>query len=290
MIRRILVPLDPSPYTAAATAYAGSIAKALDAEVTGLAVLDLPALEEPVAPVPLTTPYAPGEFYYLGGIYYAEQLEEGKLEGARERVDALLDRFREHCEANGLACRLAEEQGTPSERIIQSAMYYDLVVMGLRTYYHFETSDKPGDSLDKVLGHSITPVIAVTASFVPKDRLSAVIAYDGSLPAARAMQHFAQLARTCDFDLTVLMAYDDEEVAAYHLDRAVEYLEAHGFRDVKKAWTGHPITRAIDEEYLGRVDVVIVGPHSKRGLFHFRVGSLTKHLIEAERAVVFIGP
>ncbi len=66
MIRRILIPLDPSPYSESALQLACIIAKEYDAEVTGLVILDIPGIEDSIGPVP------------IGGIHLAEKLEKEK--------------------------------------------------------------------------------------------------------------------------------------------------------------------------------------------------------------------
>ena len=90
MLRRILIPLDPSPYAAAAVEYGCFLAKRHDAEVTGLVVLDIPGIEKSVGPVP------------IDGLQYAERLEEAKAKEAHERIQALLERFKEKCQKEGV--------------------------------------------------------------------------------------------------------------------------------------------------------------------------------------------
>ena len=45
----------------------------------------------------------------------------------------------------------AAEVAEPAEEIINYAMLYDLVVMGLKTFFHFGTSEEPGETIDKLL-------------------------------------------------------------------------------------------------------------------------------------------
>jgi len=53
MIKRILLPLDASPFTAAATEAACLLAKNQDAQITGLVVIDIPGIKKSIGPVPL---------------------------------------------------------------------------------------------------------------------------------------------------------------------------------------------------------------------------------------------
>ncbi len=278
MIRRILVPLDPSAYAASAMEHACAIAKAHEAQVSGLAVLDTPGIEHSVGAVP------------VGGLHYARELEGAREEEAHERIQTLLGAFTEKCEKEGVAHTVAERQGSPSDRIIHDAIFYDLVVIGMRTYFHFETSDAPGDSLETILDHSVTPILAVPDHFDGKSERKVLIAFDGSPPAARALHRFAQLAGTSTLgEVTLLTSGEDAETANNYLDQAEAYLNAHGINDIRKVWTPEEIIRAVREDYLDQADTVVVGAHSKRGLLDFMVGSLTKYLIEAAKKPVLVG-
>ena len=46
VIKRILIPLDPSPYSKSALNLACIIAKVYNDELTGLVILDIPGIEE----------------------------------------------------------------------------------------------------------------------------------------------------------------------------------------------------------------------------------------------------
>ncbi len=279
MLRRILIPLDPSPYAAAAVEYGCFLAKRHNAEVTGLVVLDIPGIEKSVGPVP------------MGGLQYAERLEEAKEKEAHERIQALLERFKEKCQKEGVIHREAERQGSPGEHILHDSIFYDLVIIGLRTYFHFETEDKPGDSMERILDHSITPILAVTDQFQPKEKTNVLIAFNGSLPSVRALQHFANLvdATAVETDITLLMSDTDLNVANYYLDGAEAYLKAHSFHNIKKEWTPQSIIQAMEEKYLDWSDLVVAGVHSKKGLLDFMVGSLSKYLIKEAKEPVFLG-
>jgi nucleotide-binding universal stress UspA family protein len=281
MIRRILIPLDPSPYTDSAVELGCAIAAMNGAELTGLVILDIPGIEEEIGPVP------------LGGLHYAEKLEKARQTEAKERIHLLLEKFRAACGAKGIPNRESERQGSPSERIIQESFYYDLLIMGLRTFFHFETEEKPGDSLLKVLDHTVTAVCAVPKEVrlpdLAREKMRVLLAFDGSLPAARALQQFADLGTPETMRVTLLMSHDDEHTAAHLLYQAEAYLRSHGYRDVTTKTTDENIIQAVDEEYARLADLIVVGAHSKKGLFDFVTGSLTRHLIEEERLPVIIG-
>jgi nucleotide-binding universal stress UspA family protein len=281
MIKRILIPLDPSPFTESALKIGTTMAKMNQAELTGLVVLDIPGIEKSIGPVP------------LGGLHYAEKIEKAKLKEAEERIQQLQEKFKNICEKEGVSYRLAEQQGSPSERIIQESIFYDAILIGMRTFFHFETQDSPGDSLEKILDETITPVYAVPEKLdlpnVPLEKIRVLIAFDGSLPSARALQRFAQLAPVDIFEVQLLISEEDEEKAKYYLNEAEAYLKLHNVNDIEKEWIKGNIKDAIDQKYLDWAHVIVVGAHSKSGLFKFMVGSLTQHLIKMAKKPILIG-
>lgn len=281
MVKSILVPLDPSPYTEVATKMAIRIAKFNDAHITGMVIIDIPGIEKAIGPVP------------PGGIYYAEHLEEKKKADAEKRVDELLDKFRKACDAAGVAHSEAKNQGSPSDSILKEAIYYDLVLMGLRTHFNFETESTEGDSLNNVLEESITPIYAVPAempvSLDKKQHVKVCIPFDGSLPAARALQRFAQLIRHDIPEVKLLMSHDDGDYANQILENAKTYLRYHGIENVQTDWTVEHIIEKVKAEYMDWADAFVVGAHSRKGFLDFMVGSLTKELIAWNKKPVLIG-
>jgi len=172
-------------------------------------------------------------------------------------------------------------------------MFYDMVITGLRTHFHFETKDKPGRSLHELLAESITPIYGVPKDLTIPDpiekKIKVLIPFNGSLPAARALQRFAQFMIPEMTQPRLLISHEDESVASSMLKHAKDYLELHGFKDIITDWTTDSIIDSCKESMLDWADVVVVGAHSKRGLFDFMVGSLTEHLIKWDKKPVLIG-
>jgi nucleotide-binding universal stress UspA family protein len=281
MIKSILIPLDPSPYTDNAIKIGSAVAKMYDAHLTGLVVLDIEGIEKQIGPVP------------LGASYYAEHLEEKHKKHAQERIDKLVDNFEKKCKEAGVNYSVARNQGSPSERILHESIYYDMVITGLRTYYNFETSDKPGDSLDKILSESITPVYGVPEVLqlpdTNKEKIKVLIPFNASPASARAMQRMCQLMAPDMAEPRLLMSHDDEEIARASLENAKRYIELHGFENVVTYYTDQNIIDACKIDHLDWADVVVVGAHSKHGIFDFMVGSLTNYLIKLNKKPVLIG-
>ena len=281
MIKRILVPLDTSSYTLCSLDFACKIAKVHDAEVTGLVVLDIPEIRNFVDPFP------------LGLSLYSQQLEVARSTKFYEHIDYLLDIFKHKCTQENVRHQAGKRQGSPSEAILQESLFYDVMIMGMRTFFEYSPSGKPGKSLEKILNHSVTPIFAVPESYDMLEKgnkkFSALVAIDGSLPSVRAMKRFANLGEEIFTDVTILTAVESKDYADYLLNETEEYLKNYKFDEIKKSAITKNITDHIKTNFIGSVDLIVMGAHSKKGLFDFSVGSLTKFLLKESKTPVFIG-
>jgi nucleotide-binding universal stress UspA family protein len=226
-------------------------------------------------------------------LHYAERLKQVKAKAAQERVEQLLAKFRAKCQNDKVRYREAEHQGSPSERIISESNYYDAVVMGMRTHFRFEDESPDGETLEDLLDESVTPVYAVPAEYsftkAPGESFKVLIAYDNSLPAARALQRFAQFVIPEVQEVLLLAADRDKVAAEFYLTQAAAYLQAHSITRVTKEYASGTIIEVVESKYLDWADMVVMGAHSKRGLFDFKLGSLTKFLIERAQKPLLIG-
>jgi nucleotide-binding universal stress UspA family protein len=243
--------------------------------------LDIPGIEESIGPIP------------MGGLYYAEKIELAMKVEASQRIEQLLEKFRRQCEDKGIAYREAHLQGCPSKQILKESIFYDIVFIGLRTYFHFETSQKPGDSLWTIVKESITPILGIPKMFAfsndPANKTKVLIAFDGSPLSARALQRFVQIIKPETAKITLLNSSDNKKIGEHLLNQAEIYLNAHGIKEIIKEWTDEDIIQVVEENYYNRADMFVVGAHAHEGLFDFMVGSLTKHLVERAEKPVLIG-
>ncbi len=279
MIKRILIPLDKTAYTDTAIEYGCYFAKKLDAELTGIAVLDIPGIEKSVGPVP------------AGASYSAWKLRQAKKQEETDLIKELLKNFKKKCKSEGVRHRESKDQGYPSEIIIQKAMFFDFMIVGIKTSYEYSTTSKPGPSFEKIIESSVTPILAVPDRYKPLDNCNPILAFNGSLPAARAMHRFTSLfaGNYAKMKLTVFSSEEDSEKANFHLDHAERYLKTHGFKDMKKVWSQKDKIDEFEEKYYLESDLFILGMHSKRIIADFFIGSLGKYILGKGAKPVLLG-
>ena len=275
MIKRILVPLDSSKYTKNAIKYAIMVAKKHNASLTGMTILDVAAIEESVGSVP------------VGGIYWAEKLEKAKTAEVSSRLNLVEEKFTKLCADNKVSYDLEESKGVPSDWILKKAKFYDLVVMGMRTYFELENPDKSGDTIKKVLNHSVIPILVVPENYV--DIQNVLIAYDGSMQATRALHGFVRLARVLSFNVKLVNSTSDEEYAEFLRTNLKEFFKAYGINNVEFIHTEENIIDIMDSEFYRKNDLFVIGAHSKNAVKEFFIGSLTNYLINKNNKPIFLG-
>jgi len=274
-LKRILVPLDHSPYAAAATAAACFLAKRHEASLAGVTVLDSPEIRSSI--IPAVGPYYP---LMLDAV-------QAKLQHAETVLEETLARFSKACEEAGVPHHESEYEGIPAQKLLESSIFHDLVVVGLKTSFHFETRDRDGDTLDKLLSRTSTPVLAVPEQGL--DRLDrVVVAFDGSPGASRALRDLMLVAAPFDPEILVATAELPDEKSAFLLGQARLLLEAHGFDKVETLGSEADVEEVFDDELLSTADLVVAGIHSRSLLKDIFVGSFATSLIRDAKRALFL--
>ena len=250
MLRTILIGLDASPYSSAAVELGIRWARRFDALLVGLGIIDEPTIL--------------GHDSALFGKAYVKYVDEPVLADARRHVDQILERFTTRCAGADVTCEVLEDVGQPSEQILQEAQCYDLILLGQRTYFHFETQDRADETLGRVVKNSPRPVVVVPETLSESDAI--VVAYDGSLQAARTLYAFQATGLGAVREVHVLSVGADRLEATRRADRAVQYLRHHEITA-----TSHPLdsTTSPAELILEQVrqwdaGLVVAGPPASR--------------------------
>lgn len=213
MLRSILVALDGSPWSEAATTLALEWAARFDAHLVGLGVLDEPSIDRR-EPVP------------MGAYAYKRHRDETQLADAHRRLLGYLEAFDTRSAAAGCPATVLEDIGDPAERILREAQRCDVVILGRETHFHFETQDRPDATLAQVIRTSPRPVVVVPRTLT--DGGGVVIAYGGGREAARTLQVFESLGLAAGQDVAVVTIHRDGAEAAALAALAGDFLTAHG--------------------------------------------------------------
>ncbi len=275
MLRSVLIGVDGSEFTNSALELGIRSALRSHAVLMGLGIVDVPAICRP-------------EMVPLGADYYKEKSEEHRLSSARRRVQSFLERFTQRCGEAGVACKGLQAEGDPAEQILAEAQRCDVVLLGRETHFRFATQESADDTLKQVLRNSPRPVVVAPERL--RNGESIVVAYDGSVQAARALQAFQSSGLAAERDVHVIAVGSDPVETAHQADRAVEFLRSHAV-----ATTLHVIASrgAIAEALLAQAEILkaelmVMGCYGQSTMREFFLGSVTRTALKESSAPLFL--
>ncbi len=278
MSRRIVVGLDGTEYCKSAIRVACLAAEAFDGVLVGVAVVDEPGID------------ASARGAGVGSYHYAKSTRELRMTNAEQSTRKWLEDFEETCKTANVRCELAHHHGVPFQAIVDESRYADLIVIGVRTNFHPETSDEHGDTLRRLMQSGVCPVLAVPKETDLPKRV--VIAYDGSVYSARAMRAYVQLGSIRpDHDSLILLHVGEPSKSEDHVQlvRAHKYIAGYGFEVELVRRDGHPneVIEQVAEEYAP--SMVVIGAYGRKGIIqNLFFGSTADRLIKNERAPLFV--
>jgi nucleotide-binding universal stress UspA family protein len=275
MLRTILIGLDGSPGSLVATDLAIRWARRYDAMLVGLGVIDEPGIRQPLA--------VPAE----SGVY-KQSTDENRVSETRHHVEQFLGQFSLRCAQAGVASKVLEKSGLPSDALMSEAQRFDLIVVPRDANFHFATQGRDDDTITAVLRGAGRPVVIVPPE-LPANH-SVVVAYDGSPQAARTLQVFQTLALNGVEPVHVVTVGETRLPAAKCADRAVEFLRSHEVQSEPHiVISGDPPGKAILAEAarLG-AGLVVMGACGQPRLREFFFGSATKHTLANSTIPLFL--
>jgi nucleotide-binding universal stress UspA family protein len=275
MLRSVLIGLDGSAHSRAAIELALRWARRQSMLLAGIGIIDEPAIRS-------------GEAVPLGGTAYKKLTEASRLEAARQRVKELLDGFSEQCARADVSFRAIEDVGRPHEQIILEAERYDLVMLGQRTYFHFETREGAGDTLQRVLKCTPRPVVTVPEKL--RDGSTVVVAYDGSVQAARTLQAFQAMELCANEEVHVVSVHAEPLEASRCANRAVEFLGLHDVTaHTVPVVSSKPAADAILEQ-ANRLNasLLVMGAFGQPSIREALLGSVTRSILKDSIVPLFL--
>jgi nucleotide-binding universal stress UspA family protein len=271
-LRSILVGLDGSQYSQAATELAIGWGRQFGARVAGIAVIDQPSITESSAKA----------------IVAADDVYRSEMQDAREHIATFLSQFRQRCEAAGIDFTIVRETGPPIAEILLEVQRHDIILLGKETYFRFETQQREDDVANEIIQHSPRPVVVLPQQVEEKDAV--VIAYDTSLQAAKALGAFLATGIGESRSLHLVSVSDREDRAQQMLQWAADYLELHTLAaQCHAVATDEPVGEVLLEK-ASQLDagLLVMGVYGKPALHSFFFGSTTKFILEKTTLPVLV--
>ena len=262
MLRSILVGLDGSTDSDAAVELGIKWARKFDCLLVGVGVVDEPTFrgQQPISR--MTQSYK---------LAYDRMIAD-----ARVNVEQFLSQFALRCSSQNVAHKLLENVGLPDEQITIEAQRYDLIMLGREANFHFETQKRDCDTLQKVLRSACRPVVVVSAS--PDACQEVIVAYDGSVQAARSLHAFVASGLHELGLVRVVCVHPESKVdAAKTADRAIEYLRFHGVEAQSTPIVSQngPGDVFVDEAIRQQAGLVVMGAFGQSRIRELLLGSAT---------------
>jgi nucleotide-binding universal stress UspA family protein len=275
MLRSMLVSLDGSSYSQRAVELGIDWARQTSALLVGLGTIDQPTITR-------------GEAAPIGGSYFKHQKDDARLADARRQVEQFLARFTLCCAEAQVPCKVLEDVGLPTEQILLEAQRYDLILLGQQTYCQFETQQGPDHTLQDVVRNSPRPVVVVPLK--PVSGKATLIAYDGSLQAARALHAFRSVELPAAGPVHVVSVHTDGKEAARQADRAAEFLRFHDIDAQRQAIATKQAPTEVLLDQIRQLDagLLVMGAYGQSTLREFFFGSVTTSLLKASGVPLFL--
>lgn len=261
MIKSILVGLNGTQSSKAAAEHALRLAAETRAKILGLAVLD-PAQVCPAESVPLGA----GEF---------KRVRDAALwQSANEHRERLLLDFDQQCQAASVVAQTRKFDGDPAPALCANAQRVDLLVVG-KKHTPEETGITSSATLQTILHHSPRPVLCVPTGTKPRQPI--LIAYDGSLPAARTVQLFVASGLHANRPVHLLTSGDR---AAEIAEPCREFLATHGIHAEQHLTTGTPAEQILQFADRLEVGLLVMGAYGQPRFREFLFGSTTATVLQ----------
>ena len=213
-MRSILVTVDDTPSAAAARRIALGLARQTGASIKGVVGIDVSDLEG-------------GEPAPIGAMRYAQDRRRHRAKVAyerRARVAEMPQSFVQSCAAAGIEARCHTIDGDIAAELLRAIETADMVVTGQDTEFHLEASDEVSPLVEHIVARGCRPVLVPGPEAAEEGPV--VVAYDGSVPAAKALQLAVLLGVFGSSPARVVSVYPGDE-AFEAATRARDYLVLH---------------------------------------------------------------
>ncbi len=272
MLASILIGLDPFYYNDERLDAIIGWGKRSGATLVGLAAIDEPGVRaiEPASPVGGT----PG----VDPVLY--QGYEGRLAELNREADLVLKRFAARCGEVGVSHLELKASGAPHELFEREAQSCDLIVLARGARFRFQArDDEVDDTIQRVLKNAPRPLLITSDGELASGAV--VVAYDGSLQAARALAAFQATGLGALEQVHVVTMDSNTLDATRHADRAVKFLDFHKIEAIPHVLPSSPDPAHTILDHVRRLGagMLVMGAYGQPMLREFFVGSVTRTIL-----------
>jgi nucleotide-binding universal stress UspA family protein len=265
-MKTILAAVDNSPYTSVVAEYACDLASLAGAGVLAAYIIDARLVSGTIARLLGEALPAPAEG--CAGDAFASRLEAHGREALTD-VEKL-------CADRGLLSQSILERGRPAEALAAMAPMYDVAVVGSYGSEAEYRSSLLGSTAADFLRLTTRPVLLAQREHRPIQR--AIVGYDASPEATRALTALISLAAAGEWRLTIVLAGDDSDHAAALSTKAAAFDGLAATSHEVLIRLGEPATVLLDLIDELSADLIAVGSRGLNKLAQLLMGSTSDTL------------
>ncbi len=268
MTMKIIIPTDGSDNSNIALDYGLYIAPKFDATITGLHVIDIYLIQGPIiTDISGSVGMPPYDGFF-------EAIEASLT----EKAEFILKDFQERCQKKGITAEVKKTIGKIGQTIVEEAQSADLVIMAKKgEHFQLKEGGLLGSVAEDVIRQCGKPVMVTPEKFQEIESMG--IAYDGSIPAKKALKLSLEISSQATWPLTVLIVNADAKKAEMLCTEAEE-LAGNYSADCEtitlKGKESEEILKFIQE---GSVELMVMGAYGHNRLRELFLGSTTTHII-----------
>jgi nucleotide-binding universal stress UspA family protein len=276
MIKNVLVAIDGSEHSRAATEYALWIAERLNASVTALHVIDIVSIE--------------GSFLHdiSGSLGFEPYLDfSSKMrEVLEERGRAMLAEFAERAQEAKVRYETVMDVGVIANEICERARTADVVVIGHRGINEKFSTGLLGGTAESVTRKCPKPLLVCPMAWKAPER--PLLAYDGSQRSASAMQTAADFCASLSLPLAVVHVAREEASGARVLEEAKRYLASYTIQTSFSLLSGHAPEQIVAKIRSDGHDLLFIGAYGHSRIVEMVLGSTTEYVLRNAPCPVFL--
>jgi nucleotide-binding universal stress UspA family protein len=212
------------------------------------------------------------------------------LTATRHDVEQALEQFAIRCSKEQVSFKLLEDEGQPCERILTELQRYDLLILGCKTHFRHASGQHPCQTLESVLRSASRPVVVAPKPTAGEKRGGVVVAYDGSVQSARALQAFLASGLATLGSVRIISIDPESSVNAARIaDRASEFLRFHDIEAERVPMVGsNPGERFVAYAQEQNAELLVMGAYGQSKMTEFFFGSATCTALEASTVPLFL--
>jgi nucleotide-binding universal stress UspA family protein len=277
MIKNVLVAIDGSEHSRAATDHALWIAERLHASVVALHVIDIVSIE--------------GSFLHdiSGSLGFEPYLDfSSKMrEVLEDRGRAMLAEFSERAAESNVRCETLMDVGVIANEICERARTADIVVIGHRGINEKFSTGLLGSTAESVTRKCSKPLLVCPTEW--RGRIERpLLAYDGSQRSASAMQAAADFCVSLSLPLAVAHVARDEAGGARVLEEAKRYLAAYPIQSTFSCLSGHVPEQIVATLRSENHDLLFIGAYGHTRIVEMVLGSTTEYVLRNAPCPIFL--